>query len=391
MSISKQRRKIRSNILIGPLPPPTYGQSISFQMLCEGFSERHIPFRVIDISSPSSDRIDGAFSVNRFIGYLRPFLKALAFPFLPHRTIYLTIAQSWFGFLRDCVFILCGSLGRHRIVVHLKGGNYHHFYESLSPIRQNIVCLVLARVDKILILGHSLKGMFDFSSKIEKKIEVVYNGLPYHQEEVRYRYREIPFNKKDRLKILFLSNLIVSKGYLLVLEALRILLYERGIDAEGHFCGQFAIAPDVCPYESVEEAENDFIMKIRELGLENNVTWHGPVDGERKKAFLQTCHFFVLPTSYLNEGQPVSIIEALAFGLVVIATPHRSIPEMLDGGKAGELVPFDNPLAIAQVIQTYSEDPSKFHSMSSGAFQRYKEAFTRDKHLDCLISHIVNN
>jgi len=130
--------------------------------------------------------------------------------------------------------------------------------------------------------------------------------------------------------------------------------------------------------------------RIEELKLGNHAFWHGPVDGDEKLAFLRNSHFFVLPTRYMYEGQPISIIEALAFGLVVITTPHRTIPEMLEEGKVSEMIPFDQPEQIAHVIESYIRQPGKFEAMSQASIDRYRETFTRELHLERLIPSILD-
>ncbi len=375
-------------ILVGSLPPPLTGQTIAFRMVCEGFRERGLPHRVINLSGGEHTRPEGGFSLLRLTQLLKPFCLALALLF-GRKNLYLSCTQNWWGFLRDGGFILLAASGRQRIVIHAQGGNYDGFYSSLAPWQQRTVCAVLERVDKILVLGESLRGMFDFDPALGEKIEVVYNGLPYSAEESPAQAKRLPAPGQGRPQLLFLSNLIVSKGYLQVLEALRILVHKRGIDAECHFCGSFVLASDICPYSTPRSAQADFHQKIEKLGLGRHAFWHGPVAGDEKLRFLRDCHFFLLPTCYLYEAQPISIIEALAFGLVVITTPHRTIPEMVEEGKSAELIAFDQPGEIVGAIESHLHDPGKFAAMSRASIERYRQTFTRKQHLDRLLPFII--
>ena len=373
-------------ILIGSLPPPITGQTIAFQMVCEGFQERKLPYRVINLSGGEHTRPEGRFSLRRLVQLLKPFCKALILLF-GQKNLYLSAAQNWVGFLRDSIFILLATIGRQRIVIHVHGGNYDGFYASLSPLQQYVVRAFLKPVDTILILGKSLYGMFDFDPALRDKIRVVFNGLPYNKGELSVEPKHL--REHERPKLLFLSNLIVSKGYLQVLEALHILLHDLRTDVECHFCGSFVLASDICPYATPEEAEADFLHRIKKLGLGEHAFWHGPVDGNKKLRFLQESHFFLLPTRYVYEGQPISIIEALAFGLIVITTPHRTIPEMVEDGKVAELIPFDQPEKIARAIESHIRDPDKFEAMSRASIDRYRKTFTREQHLNKLIPLIL--
>ena len=375
-------------ILIGSLPPPITGQTIAFQMVCEGFQERKLPYRVINLSGGEHTRPEGRFSLKRLIQLFKPFFRALILLF-GQKNLYLSAAQNWVGFLRDSIFILLAAIGRQRIVIHVHGGNYDGFYASLSPLQQYVVRVFLKPVDTILILGKSLYSMFDFEPALRDKIQVVFNGLPYNIEELSSEPKHLPSEEQERPKLLFLSNLIVSKGYLQVLEALHILVHDLRTDAECHFCGSFVLASDICPYATPEEAEADFLHQIKKLGLGEHAFWHGPVNGNRKLRFLQESHFFLLPTRYMYEGQPISIIEALAFGLVVITTPYRTIPEMVEEGKVAELISFDQPEEIARSIESYIRNPDKFEAMSRASIDRYRKTFTREQHLNKLIPLIL--
>ena len=375
-------------VLVGSLPPPLTGQTVAFKMVCEGFRQRQLPFRVIDLSGGSHTRPEGQFSFVRVWQLLKPFQQALTLVW-GRKILYLSAAQNWMGFLRDSVFILLAVVGGQRIVIHIHGGNYDGFYNALRPVQQLFVRKALGRVHRIVILGRALSGMFDFGPSLREKTVVVFNGLPYGREETPGGPKSLPSPHQGRPRLLFLSNLIVSKGYLQTLEALRILVQDKGIDAECHFCGSFVLASDVSPYSSPEEAEADFRARITMSGLEDRAFWHGPVDGAEKAGFLRESHFFLLPTCYRYEAQPISIIEALAFGLVVLAAPFRTIPEMVEEGRVGELIAFDKPDEMARAIASYILAPGRFEAMSRASIERYRQAFTREQHLDRLIPVVL--
>lgn len=372
------------------MPPPITGQTMAFQLICDGFQERKLPFRTINLSGTDHTRAEGGFSFRRLAQLLKPFCKASYLFFSGRRNLYLSATQNWIGFCRDSVFILLAKVSRGRVVIHIHGGNYDGFYSSLSPLQRYVVRYVIRKVDRILILGESLRRMFDFEPGVRHKIRVVFNGLPYGAGATAVEPKRLPMHTEGRPKLLYLSNLIVSKGYLHVLEAVHKLVNDSGIDVECHFCGSFVLASDMCPYPTPEKAESDFLNRIESLGLTGHVFWHGPVSGDQKLSFLTDCHFFLLPTNYYFEGQPISIIEALAFGLVVITSPHRTIPDMIAGGEAGELVPFGHPENIAVVIESYLQEPLKYEAMSRASIDRYHDEFTREVHLDRLISCILS-
>lgn len=379
-----------TTVMIGSLPPPATGQSLSFEMLCNAFRALGLPHVVIDASTSDTERKDGSFSFERLASLFGPALSAARHLFARGDcTVYLLIAQSWLGFLRDLVFIGMASVRDQRIVLHLKGGNYDTFYAAQSPWRQRLIRRTLARADHVLVLSERFRAHFEFLPDAEHAVQVVLNGLPIDRSQLPEEPKQL--TPDEPIQLLFLSNLFQSKGYLDVLEATRILVKERGQRVRCHFGGDFLIAQDTTLYSDVDEARIDFFHRVEESGLDDVVEWHGRVDGAEKHRLLRESHLFLLPTRYLNEGQPVSIIEALAFGCGVISTDYRSIPEMLDGGDAGLLVPYEDPVAIANAIQGLIEDPEAYAALSRRARAQYENRFSRRSHLERILPLILGD
>lgn len=384
----------RRTVLIGLLPPPATGQSVSFGMLVNAFETLSLPHRVVDISPKNLSRMDGRFSFGRGASFATPFLQVARLLLGRRRqNVYLLIAQSWAGFMRDFVFITLAALGRHRLVVHLKGGNYSHFYARQSRFRQRLIRFALSRTDAILVLASCFRELFSFVPGYEQKVRVVLNGLPLPEDLLPTEAKRLPTppTPESPLRILFLSNLIDSKGYLELLEAVRILVNERGLAISCTFCGDFMLASETTRYASVDEARVDFLARVVHADLENVVTWTGSISDEDKLAQLREAHFFVLPTWYSNEGQPVSIIEALASGCCVISTRYRSIPEMLEDGRAGVLLERGIADEIAAAIESFVGDPTAYEQLSHEALAQYRNRFRQTTHLARIMPLILGD
>ncbi|MEA3280610.1 MAG: glycosyltransferase family 4 protein [Thermodesulfobacteriota bacterium] len=375
---------MRPIILIGPLPPPYVGQSIAFQMLVEGIRKHHLPYAVVDLSGKRKS-YGGAASWARALEYIKILFDYFYKSILGKKTIYITIAQSRHGFLRDFVIIWLAYLKGHRIVCHLKGGNYDNFYEAQPKWLRWLIRKTLLRTDSLLVLGQRLRDMYNFEPKLKNRIQVVPNGLPFHLNKLEMP-KTLPENKSEPIRLLYLSNLIESKGYLDLLEAVRILVKEYEISIECRFCGLFlANKPDDVLVHDAVHGQKLFEDFVTTNNLEKNVTYCGVVSGEEKNNELRNAHFFVLPTNYDNEGQPVSIIEAMAFGNVVISTDYRAIPDMVVHGKTGFLVPYGQPKVIARVIADSIGDHEMYRKMSKAALEHFQKHFTREAHLSRII------
>ena len=155
---------------------------------------------------------------------------------------------------------------------------------------------------------------------------------------------------KDEINILFLSNFIKSKGYIELLRAASLLKEHKEI--KFHFAGHF--------FE--EEDRKEFLNTIENLDI-NNVKFHGIVKGKQKKKLLESCDIFALPTYYHIEGQPISIIEAMANGLSIITTNHAGIPDIVSDDN-GIFVRKKNSLDIAEAIKLLVSDRKKMSEMA---------------------------
>jgi glycosyltransferase involved in cell wall biosynthesis len=377
-------------ILVGPLPPPYYGQSVSFRMLVDEVARTGVPHVVVDLAhGEAAGEKMGVLTRHRVADYasiLRRFFAAAAGP---RGTVYLTIAQSRSGFMRDWVMIRYARLFGHRVVLHLKGGNYDNFYAAQPAWVRALVRWTLRSADRVLVLGERLRAMFDFEPAVAGRIHVVPNGLPDERERAGVA-KTLPAPGEGPVRLLFLSNLVESKGWLDVLEALRLLRDRLGERVRCDFHGRFlTYAPDDVRVTSEEQARELFERFVAEHGLERVARYRGVAAGEEKRRALEEAHLFVLPTRYANEGQPVSIIEAMAYGNVVISTDYRAIPDMVDDGVTGVLVPWAAPAAIADAVEALVRDPARFAEMSRAALTRFRARFTRRGHLDTLLPHLL--
>lgn len=361
-------------ILIGPLPPPHNGQNMAFGMAIQLFVEKNLPHLVINIADRTYARADGQFTwarVNEIWHAVHLFLRAV---WRQNQLVYLTNAQTTVGFLRDSIFIWLAALCGHRLVLHLHGGGYKSFFAAQPSWLRQFIVATLQRAHMLIVEGAQLKEQYSFLPHPHPPIVVVHNPPA---EDIAVPETQIASRNADQpLRILYLSNLIESKGYGDVLDAVR-LLHQRGLQIEAHFCGAFLKASDSAPDYDPKAAEAKFVTQIRTYGLEEMVTYHGVVKGEEKAELLRAAHIFVLPSYYVNEGQPVSIVEALANGLVIIATAYRGIVDLVKEGENGFFVPPRDPATIAERLEQLYHDPQLCARMGEASKSLFCRSFDR--------------
>jgi glycosyltransferase involved in cell wall biosynthesis len=95
---------------------------------------------------------------------------------------------------------------------------------------------------------------------------------------------------------------------------------------------------------------------IRQHKLEDIVFFEGWVSGEKKTTLLQESDVYVLPSYF--EAMPLSILEAMSYGLPVIATTVGGVPEIVKNGKNGFLITPGDKKELAKSIKMFLHDMS---------------------------------
>jgi len=122
------------------------------------------------------------------------------------------------------------------------------------------------------------------------------------------------------------------------------------------------------------ELASDLEREIRAAGVENSVT----LTGFRRDItdLLLASDLFVLPS--LDEGMPMSLIEAASAALPVIVTPVGDIPKLINQGESGLIVPPQDPQALSEAIRTVHNDRVFAGQLGTGARDSMKRNFSRE-------------
>jgi len=124
------------------------------------------------------------------------------------------------------------------------------------------------------------------------------------------------------------------------------------------------------------------IQRVRELGLENNVTFLGIINIEELPSYYHSADVFVLPSINKDgktEALGVVLLEAMASGCPVIGSNVGGIPDIIVDGESGFLVPEQNPHVLAErIVQLLSDDDLQEQFRQNG-LKRVREKFSWDK------------
>lgn len=370
---------MRKLIVIGIYPPPFNGQSVAFKLLVDKLAESKKDFVLINIAGSYRTRKHIPHFL-RIYDYLYVFLKLIFHCINCRPTVYVQMSQSKNGFRRDIIINKITKLFGGKLIGHLHGGNYDGFYASVDNKMKSIICKEILRYDKIIVLSERLRNMFSFQPAISSRILCISNGIGYASDFIVKKH----ISRQTKIRILYLSNLIISKGYFVVLESLK-LLSDKNISFEAVFCGDFS-SEDKSSRESLLVEKRRFFEKIASYSLQSSVRYEGVVTGDRKNEFLNNAHFFILPTRYINEGQPISVIEAMKFGCAVISTNFRAIPEMVVNKTTGFLLNEISAEEICSTIISCLDNSNLYERISQNAQEYYKRNLTADIHISKMIN-----
>jgi glycosyltransferase involved in cell wall biosynthesis len=119
------------------------------------------------------------------------------------------------------------------------------------------------------------------------------------------------------------------------------------------------------------------------LALDDVVQLVGAAEQAEVLAWWQKAAVAVLTSE--REGMPVSLLEAAACGLPAVATAVGGIPELVEDGVTGRLVPPADPLIFASALEQLLRNPSLAAKLGRAARQRVKERFSLRRQVDQLL------
>ena len=205
------------------------------------------------------------------------------------------------------------------------------------------------------------------------KVDLVYHGLDLT------RFPDPPEARPDGpFTVLSVGRLVEKKGYDDLLAALATLPQE--LDWRFVHVGGGALAK-----EMKAEAER--------LGLSHRIEWRGKQAQDAVIEEMRRAHLFVLPSKIAGDGDrdglPNVLMEAASQDLPILSTAVSAIPEFIDDGVHGRLVPPADPPALAAAIVTLAEDPDGRARMADAARARLIAEFGMERGIDLLETRLT--
>lgn len=214
------------------------------------------------------------------------------------------------GFWRDSAYMLAAIAGRCPVLLHLHGGDFDRFYDACSTPSRAAVRFFFEQAAVVAAPSQRLASWIR-SVAPEAHVSFLPSPVP------------IPKVDEDAVRpnvVLFLGRLVPGKGIYDLLEAVSQLR---------------SAVPDVRLVCAGEGNRAAVVRYAQRLGIADAVKFTGAVGPSGKRALLETAAAYALP-SY-SEGMPVSLLEAMAAGVPVVASPVGGIAEVIVDGVSGFL------------------------------------------------------
>ncbi|MCK4235972.1 MAG: glycosyltransferase [Candidatus Krumholzibacteria bacterium] len=356
----------RKALLIGPLPPPIGGDTVSTLNLLSSRYWGECGIDVIHINTAGMSRVrlptEGITPRDLFRGFriLVQFLWKL-----PRAGVVLLWANSRFVCTLGLSIILVSILMRKPVIVKVFGAFLAERIRRLHRPWRTLTIYMLRKARYVLPETKRLTGELEEEIGLSASRVVIFPSFfpdsAFHGD----------FAKKSFSgNCVFVGQVKREKGVFDIIEALG--------DKDGYRCDF---------YGQIAERDRDSFMK--EISSYDNLNYHGVLRPEEVHSLIGGYDVLLLPTYHPGEGYPAIILETFAAGVPVIASDWLSIPDLVLDGVRGVLVPIKSPGSIEQALGRLESDSEFYESMARNSFE-YAKSFSEKKVVrDILVERVI--
>lgn len=222
------------------------------------------------------------------------------------------------------VLSLSKAMGR-KVILHSHASRFKEYYAEVSEKEKAWIVSTINRADVFIVLSRSWKAWFTGIGVAKEKIIILHNITAY--PTINKAIQAEKQRDLDRpIRFLFLGEIGKRKGVFDIIKAFanhKETLIDKAMLRIGG-----------------NKNEDVLISAINDNELSDIVKFEGFVSGKVKIELLNWADVYILP-SY-NEGLPISILEAMSYGMPIITTPVGGIPEIVDNTNGMLVKPGDN-------------------------------------------------
>lgn len=328
-----------------PLPPPIHGASVINKSIKDNKKIKNNFKTFFFNSSQSKNLIDvGNFNLKKTFLFLNDCVElSKKIINIKPDIIYFNPSPRGIGFYRDILYIIILKFFKKKLVFHLHGRGFKKKFKK-SYIWKKLLIKLFKDVNLICLSKKLTKDILLFNDK-KKKVFILNNFSLIKKDKIK---------KKKLFTFIYLSNLVPDKGVLTFLNAISLLNKKKYKNFSGKIIGGSSNEP--------------FLNKVKQKLYEvKNVEYLGKLYGHNKDKELNSSNVFILPTKFANEAFPLSILEAMAFGLPIITSNIGGISDIVDHNKNGFVIKKNNHKLYAKFMAIYLKNRKlvKIHGINA--------------------------
>jgi len=353
-----------SVLVIGPMPPPVTGYSVVTEFMIERLKET-ADVETIDISADSLVR-DAFYHLWRVARVSRALWALASRPARRGRILYLAVSGGA-GVVYDLLLVSVARARAYRIFIHHHAFAYLDRHSRLTAALMSLAGSAATHICLCPTMASRLR---------ERYPQAIRTTVLSNAAFIAPAAAERP-PRQGPIRLGFLSNLTPEKGLDTAIETFRLLR---------------AVGSDVVLTIGGPAPTPEARGLIDRAGIEFGpaLDYRGPVYGAAKGRFFGDLDVFLFPTRYANEAEPLVMLEALAAGVPVIATPRGCIADDLGEGGVIQSAGTEFATAAAALIAEWTGDRARMAALSMSA--RGRAARLHDdarRELERLIAAIV--
>lgn len=367
----KELKYKENKLLILNVPPPYGGGEIRAKITFESFQNK-INWIPIAFSSNNKNKSNqGSLTFRTILDvfyYIWKYTNAIVLykPII----VFVSIPKSFLPLLKIVPLIILKSIFKFNVVGELAGSSF--YFLNLKNRKKKFGLYILNQFTSIRVLGQATKKYLE-SYGVNNSF-VMDNGVNINSD-LAFIEKEISSNKK--IELLFVGALHKAKGIFILAEIAKIL-NEINLDFTFNILGEWANESDKIQF-------TNFITKNK---IEKKFSFQGVIKNDKKWKFYSDADLLIFP-SY-NEGQPLTILEALSFGIPIISSNVGLIEETITN-ENGFILKENKPEFFVESILGLLNNPSLYNTISRNNIKLYNARYTEEIYINNFENWIQNN
>lgn len=344
-----QKQQLYQLLVIGPLPPPVAGTSVSFKLFCDFLDKKSDKVSIKTLNSaPKKLGTSPLVSFNNLSTTSRILLGCLLQIRKSNKVLLFGSNQFLVSLMPICLLI--AKLAGKPFYVRSFGGSFDSYYLNLSPLVRRYMRWVLKHVDGLIVQTKSKKDFFE--EFMGNRVHLITGYREFVDVDASLANVGMP---QHSLRLVYVGHIRKHKGVFDLLDSLKILNANHPLTVTCDFFGP------------IYDEDVDFFTQ--EVAKTNGAEYAGLLEPNRVIPSIASYDAFVFPTYYQGEGHPGVLIEAMMAGLPVITTNFKSISDLIEHGVNGLLVSPKDPQGLADTIDDLRNNNELFTTLKEQAMQ----------------------